>query len=118
VSDRFNLSFVTEPPRAYDSLEQLHAELGPRASSLRIQYRLHYGNWLRTERTYTDGRPTSDEFDVLVHDPVHDLISKMTAWGGPVDILVTGLEPDELAEILRPATHQVSMQINGQTFTS
>jgi hypothetical protein len=108
---------MTHPDHGLDSVTKLHAELGSQDACLQVDYSRQHATWTRTQRTYRNGHATDDEIQVTIIDPVQDLISELVAFGGPVAIEVSGVDPQDLLEALRPALSQASIQINGQAFT-
>jgi hypothetical protein len=108
---------VTQP-HGREGITELHGELGPPDSRLHLKYTRDPVKWMRTEQTYRDGQATGDETYTAIDDPIHDLVSQVRAWGGPVVIEVTGMDPHDLCEALHPALHDVDVRINGQTFTT
>jgi hypothetical protein len=73
------------------------------------------GNGRGSRRPHRLGSKTGDEHHVTIDDPIQDLASQVRAWGGPVAIEVSGLDPQDLAAAIQPALQQVSVQSNGQT---
>ena len=95
-----NLDFMTHPSAGLEGLTGVHAEVGTAPGSLHLDYAKKRGTWVRTEQTFANGWATSEEVFVAVDEPLQDLVSQVTSWGGPVTALNVG-EPSQASSSMR-----------------